>query len=297
MSPSSEREWLTAHGVRPRRALGQNFLLDPRVPQQIVRRAAWDDAPVCEIGPGAGALTAELLRGDRSVRAIEKDPALAALLEDRFREEVAAGRLRITIGDALQVEWTPGEIPGSGVAPAGFWVTGNLPYVITTPLLLKALLQSRARGPAGERRAAGAVFMLQREYADRILAGPADEAYSSISVWTAAHARARLLLRVGRSSFWPRPGVESSVVELTFPDPPPFDGDFASLQRILRAAFGQRRKTLENALAHGLDRTKESIRDLLLAAGCDPAARAETLDLARFASLAARWKAAEAGLP
>ena len=140
--------------------------------------------------------------------------------------------------------------------------------------------------------------MVQREYGERILASAGEDAYGSLSVWVAAHATVRPLLRVGRSAFWPRPGVESIVIEFLLPDPPPFRGNREALERILRAAFGQRRKTLENALAHGLGLGKPPARLLCEEAGCDPSARAETLPLARFAALVAGWESLpEAGAP
>jgi 16S rRNA (adenine1518-N6/adenine1519-N6)-dimethyltransferase len=238
---------------------------------------------VCEIGPGSGALTAALLESDRPVTAIELDPVLADLLRERFPEAVASGRLRVVQGDFLKfpledLAVTPSAETPARLGPRSLWAAGNLPYGITTPILLRIL----------ERRAmfAGAVLMVQREYGERMLASAGDEAYGSLSVWVAAHATTRACLRVGRSAFWPRPGVESVVVELLFPDPPPYPGDRGALERVLRASFGQRRKTLENALAHGLRLSKENARRMLERAGCDPAARAETLPLARFAALA-----------
>jgi 16S rRNA (adenine1518-N6/adenine1519-N6)-dimethyltransferase len=131
--------------------------------------------------------------------------------------------------------------------------------------------------------------MVQREYGDRLLAEVGTRDYSSITVWTRAHAVVKSLLRVGRSSFWPRPGVESMVVELRFPDPPPFAGDRALLERVLRAAFSQRRKMLQNTLAAGLSIDKADAIELLQRAGCDPMARAETLDLEQYARLVAVW--------
>lgn len=307
---STERGRLTAHGIRPQRRLGQNFLLDPRIPRETVRRAAWPlGALVVEIGPGGGALTAELLAAGFRVTAVEIDATLAALLHERFAAEVAGKRLRVVVGDFLDVPLEPildaiadppgpaigvprgspvGAPPGPPVdapppeatpaPPARPWIAGNLPYGLTTPILLRILAY------AG--RLDGAVLMVQREYGDRLLARAGEEAYSSISVRTAAQARTRQLLLVGRSVFWPRPGVESLVVELTFPRPAPYGGSIPVLERVLRAGFGQRRKTLLNALAHGLGWTKDETRSAIQRAGCDPAARAETLSLDRFAALA-----------
>jgi 16S rRNA (adenine1518-N6/adenine1519-N6)-dimethyltransferase len=301
----TEREWLQSRAIRPRKRLGQNFLLDTKVTAEIVRRASWPEgAVVCEIGAGGGALTSALLESGRSVLAVEMDPDLAALLAVRFAREIEEGRLLVRQGDALDLSeegmradmetlragmesLRGAEKTAAGDPRSVFWLAGNLPYGITTPILLRSF-HLRAL-------AAGAVFMVQREYGERMLARAGDDAYGSLSVWTAAHARARLLLRVGRSSFWPRPGVESVVVELVFPDPPPYQGDAGRLERVLRAAFGQRRKTLENALAHGLSLPKGEARRVLVEAGCDPAVRAERLSLEEFAAITKRLE--EAGVP
>lgn len=276
---SSERGWLTAHGVRPRRRLGQNFLVDPRVVQETVRRASWPPgASVVEIGPGGGALTAELLAAGFRVTAVELDPGLVTLLHERFAAQIASQRLRVVGDDILEVPLEP-LLDAITEPPTGRpWIAGNLPYGLTTPILLRILAH------AG--RLDGAVIMVQREYGDRLLAHAGAEAYSSISVRAAAQARSRQLLLVGRSAFWPRPGVESLVVEMIFPRPAPYGGSIPLLERVLRAGFGQRRKTLLNALAHGLGWTKDEARSVIQRAGCDPAARAETLALDRFAALA-----------
>ncbi len=322
---STERERLAAYGIRPQRRLGQNFLLDPRVPRETVRRAAWPSGvPVIEIGPGGGALTAELLAAGLWVTAVEIDATLVALLHERFAAEVAGNRLRVVGGDILDMPLEPlldaiadspgpamdvppgppvgapppgvfiepsrptmsvppgspmvAPRPSADIVPGRPWIAGNLPYGLTTPILLRILAHAE--------RLDGAVLMVQREYGDRLLARAGEDAYSSISVRTAAQARARQLLLVGRSAFWPRPGVESLVVELAFPRPAPYGGSIRALERVLRAGFGQRRKTLLNALAHGLGWTKDETCSVIQRAGCDPGARAETLSLERFAALA-----------
>jgi 16S rRNA (adenine1518-N6/adenine1519-N6)-dimethyltransferase len=299
--PTGEKEWLVAAGIRPRKRLGQNFLMDPRIPLEIARRGPWIAGDsVIEIGAGSGALTAALLKAGLLVTAIEMDETLAAILESRFAEQIARGVLRVARGDVLSLdlggvdqtaatsdEQTAGGGPAAQVVsgashPASpdarrVWLAGNLPYGVTTPILLKAFSQRD--------RVAGAVFMVQREYGERLLARAGEDAYGSLSVWTAAHATSRLLLRVGRSSFWPRPGVESVVVELLFPHVPAYAGSYPRLERVLRAAFGQRRKTLENALSHNLPLPKDQVRRVLIESGVDPSARAETLPLESFASI------------
>ena len=160
-----------------------------------MRRAAWPaQAPVLEVGPGGGALTTELLAAGHPVKAVEIDPVLSDLLRRRFAAEIAARRLVLFAADFLEFEIPPQEpVPD-------LWLAGNLPYGITTPVLLKVMEQTP--------RPAGAVFMVQREYGERIAAAAGEDAYGSLSVWVAAHAVVRPLLRVGRSAFWPRPGVE-----------------------------------------------------------------------------------------
>ncbi|MEZ4650784.1 MAG: 16S rRNA (adenine(1518)-N(6)/adenine(1519)-N(6))-dimethyltransferase RsmA [Candidatus Eisenbacteria bacterium] len=269
----SERQRLEAHGIRPRKRFGQNFLVDPRIPELTVARASWQPGDlVLEIGPGSGALTSALLSAGHPVRAIEMDRDLVPVLLERFRAERAAGRFGVREGDALELDWTE-DLP-EGSRP---WIAGNLPYSITTPLLLRAF--------AHRDRFAGAVFMLQREYGDRLLAAPGNKTYSSITVFTKAHAEVRSVLKVGRSSFWPRPGVESMVVELAFPEVAPFPGDRTALERVVRAAFGQRRKTLVNSLTSGLSREKAWVAGVLEGAGIDPEVRAETLGLPEFARI------------
>jgi len=311
---SSERDWLASAGIRPRKRLGQNFLLDPRIPELIASRASWaPGTPLLEIGPGGGALTHALLAAGHPVLCVEKDSALVAVLRRRFAAEIASGRPLVREGDALELDSsvidelmsmttatrvtpapevvdarsvpsTPAPESHTPVTPAPGMkprVAGNLPYTITTPLLLWCYANARHLG--------GAVVMVQREYGDRLLAEVGTRDYSSITVWTRAHAVVRSLLRVGRSSFWPRPGVESVVVELRFPDPPPFAGDRATLEKILRAAFSQRRKMLQNTLATGLDIDKSDAIALLQKAGCEPTARAETLDLEQYSRLVRAW--------
>lgn len=281
-----ERSWLESHGIRPRKRLGQNFLLDTRLTREIVRRAAWPaGSPILEIGAGGGALTSALLEAGFSVTAVEIDTELVRVLEERFTAEIEQGRLRVLQGDVLTLDLAAlfDEPPLSGRTAVGseeppiIWLAGNLPYQVTTPILLRAF---RHRGRLG-----GAVFMVQREYGERLAARAGQDAYGSLSVWTAAHATSRPLVRAGRSSFWPRPGVESVVIELVFPADPPYPGIYARLERVLRAAFGQRRKTMENAVSHGLSLPKDQIRASLEAAGIEPSARAETLPLDRFSAL------------
>ncbi len=222
------------------------------------------DAAV-EIGPGQGALTQRLLEAAGALEVIEIDRDLAALLRNRY-----AGQPRFVLheGDALQVDWHA----MAAARGARLRLIGNLPYNISTPLLFRAL------------EAADAIldmhFMLQREVVDRIVAAPGTPAYGRLTVMLAPRVSAERLLDVGPGAFRPAPKVASSVVRLVVRDQlPPWAGS-PLYAAVVTAAFGQRRKTLRNALSRYL--TAPQIGAL----GIDPGLRAETLTPMQFGALA-----------
>lgn len=275
--PGAERNWLGRHRIAPRKRLGQNFLVHPQVAARLVRAFPFElerGEPVLEIGSGAGALTRALLAAGARVWAVEIDPSLVGLLRERFAEAIAQGRLTLLPGSIL--EQNPAAIPGH---PArAFHLVGNLPYAITTPILLW-MLDHRLQFSS-------AAVLVQKEVADRITARPGSRAYGSLTVWIAYHAEVRRLATVGPGSFWPVPAVESTLLSLLFrPAPPVHVRDPALLERVLRASFGQRRKMLRAALAAALG-GREIAERLLEHAGIDPRRRAETLSLSEFAALA-----------
>jgi 16S rRNA (adenine1518-N6/adenine1519-N6)-dimethyltransferase len=266
------REALAAAGRRPRRRWGQHFLCDPRIVQCIVDAAALDGATsVLEIGPGLGALTDRLAEVAAALHLIEIDPALAARLRERF---AAQPSVQVVCGDVL-------ALPLAERVPAGAVVVANLPYNISTPVLVR-LLELRRHLPR-------AVLMLQREVADRLLAGPGSRDRGALGVLVQTYAEVRLVTRVPRGAFLPPPRVESSVVEVRWQATPRTAVRDERLYRlVVRAAFGQRRKMLRNALAAlaGERMGRGGLEAVLAAAGVDPTARAETLDLAAFARIA-----------
>lgn len=245
-----------------RKRFGQHFLHDPAVLDRIV--AAIDPRPgdnLVEIGPGHGALTALLLARAGRLTAIEIDRDLVGPLRERFGDA-----LSLIEADALRADYTA----LAGGAPLR--LVGNLPYNISSPLLFTLL--------AGEAPITDMHFMLQREVVDRIVAAPGTRDYGRLSAAVAARADAMPLFTVGPGAFKPPPRVESAVVRLR-PRPAPFDlSDAAAYDRVVTAAFGQRRKTLRNALSALLD------ADAIATAGVDPGARAETVTPAQFAALA-----------
>ena len=270
---------LRALGVRPSRRMGQNFLLDPRVADRIAALVDDPDEPVVEIGPGLGALTERLAATGRPLVAVELDLRLAESLERRF-----AGRpeVRVVRGDVLEQK-PESLIPGQRQVT----VVANLPYSITTPAIEWVL-------GAGS-RVRRAFLMVQREVAERMTASPGGKEYGSLAVFLSLHAEVRSLFRVSPGAFFPRPDVESIVVELTpSPYPGTTEADRRDAERLARAATTARRKTVANALSRGLAVAPDEARRLLIEAGVDPGRRGETLTVDEWLALARAWARGEA---
>ncbi len=252
--------------IRPRRRFGQHFLHDPAIIRRIVDAIDLKrgDAAV-EIGPGRGALTGHLLAIAGRLDAVEIDRDLAAGLRAQF-DAVPGWVLHET--DALTMDWQA----LSAARGARLRLIGNLPYNISTPLLFRLLEASSA--------ILDMHFMLQREVVDRILAAPGSPEYGRLTVMLAPRVRATRMLNVGAGAFRPAPKVASAVIRLCVIDSPPPWACSAAYAPIVASAFGQRRKTLRNALRPHLS------ADAIAAIGIDPAARAETLSPAQFGALA-----------
>ena len=261
-------------GLRPTKALGQNFVHDANTIRRITRIA--DLAPgevVLEVGPGLGSLTLGLLDEGARVVAVEVDQRLAAVLPETIRERAPglANDLTVIARDARRLDTRLDPPPTALVA--------NLPYNVAVPVLLHLLelLPSIRHG----------LVLLQSEVADRLAAPPGSRAYGGPSVKTAWYARAERAGAVPRSVFWPVPNVDSGLVRLVRTEPPPLPAgvDRADVFAVIDAAFAQRRKMLRSALAAwaGSAAAAESV---LVRAHVDPRARAETLDVAAFARLA-----------
>lgn len=259
--PSATRHILKTFKLRAVKGLGQNFLINAEVVRRIVEAAAiCAGDEVLEIGAGIGTLTQGLLEAGAHVTAVEVDKKLPAVLK-----ETLAGydNLRLIEGDILKLNV-------SELMPRPFKVVANLPYYITTQILLTLL----ERGLPVTKL----VTMVQREVAERMTAAPGSKIYGALSIAVQFRAEASIAFDVPSSSFLPPPEVTSSVVVCNVRKPPvEVDEDF--FFRVVRTAFAQRRKTLLNSLAcFG--------RDKLLASGIDVGRRAETLSLEEFARLA-----------
>lgn len=261
-------ELLDRHGIRPSRALGQNFVADANTVRRIARLAGvGPDDRVVEIGAGLGSLTLALAETGASVTAVELDRYLVPVL----RSVVEPVAVPVVEADAMTLDW--GALLGS----SGGWVlVANLPYNVATPLVLDLLDDV----PQIERM----LVMVQREVGERLAAGVGDEAYGAVSVKVAYWASAKVIGRVPSTVFLPQPRVESALVSIMRRiDGPAVDVDRGRLFELVRAGFGHRRKMLRRALAGRVD-------DAVFAcAGIRPEARAEELDIEAWGRLTACW--------
>ena len=273
LGPAEIRALADAHGIRPTKSLGQNFVVDPNTVRRIVRTADLrPDDVVLEVGSGLGSLTLALLPVARRVVAVEIDPVLAATLPvtvEQHRPDLA-DRLEVVTADALRLSAVPGPRPTALVA--------NLPYNIAVPVLLHLLEAVPSLRQC--------LVMVQAEVADRLAAPPGSRTYgvpSAKAAWWADVSRAGA---VPRTVFWPAPNVDSGLVRLTRRPPPDTTVSRAEVFAVVDAAFAQRRKTLRAALA-GWAGSPGAAEDALRAAGVDPGARGEALGIAEFAAVAA----------
>ncbi len=260
----------TGDGLPPiRKSLGQHFLTDPAI---LARIAGALDATgvetIVEVGPGRGALTEHLLPLARRLIAVEYDRALAVRLTDKYASEP---RVKVVEADVL-------SLPLAEVAETDdYLVVGNVPYYITTPILFHALQRPRARR---------AVFLVQKEVADRLVAAPGSDGYGALSVNVQAVARVARVFRVPAGAFHPPPRVDSAVVRVEpRPDSVVTAAEEARFREIVQGAFGFRRKQMRRVVRSLLDVTAETAERLLRQSGIDPTTRPETLAPEDFARL------------
>lgn len=275
---SETYELIKKYDIHARKRFGQNFLTDERVLEKIIDAAGVSgDDFVLEIGPGPGTLTRCLCEKARQVLAVEVDYDLSDILE---RELVPLyGNLEILTGDILKQDVA--EIAERYNSGRPIKVVANLPYYITTPILME-LLETGAPIQS-------ITVMVQKEVADRMMAKPGDKDCGAISLAVNYYAEAYLAANVPPNCFKPRPKVSSAVIRLTTrPEPPVSTKDEALMFKLIRAAFSQRRKTLANAISGSaeLDFSKEDVIRCIEKAGLSPTVRGEKLDLADYAGLA-----------
>lgn len=274
------REVIAAHGLRAKRSLGQNFLLDLNLTRRIARAAGpLEGSTIYEVGPGPGGLTRALLHeGADRVIAVERDerclPALAEI------GSAHPGRLHVVAADALELNER--ELFDA----ARVRVAANLPYNIGTALLVK-WLTLKDWPPFWQ----SLTLMFQREVAERIVARPRTQAYGRLSVLAQWRSVPKILFDVSRSAFVPPPKITSSIVRLEPLAEPVAPARLVDLERVTAAAFGQRRKMLRQSLKS----LAEDAEDRIKAAAIAPSARPEQLSVAEFASLARQFGEPEDG--
>jgi 16S rRNA (adenine1518-N6/adenine1519-N6)-dimethyltransferase len=278
-TPIRTKEILEKYGFSFKKSLGQNFLIDPNVLRNIVSHAnLTENSGAIEVGPGIGALTEHLARAAKKVVSFEIDQRLLPVLEDTLSPY---DNVKIVHSDILKADVEKvieDEMPGI----EDIMVVANLPYYVTTPILMKLL---NDRLPIR-----GFVVMMQKEVADRITAKPGTKAYGSLSIAIQYYVTAEVAMVVPKTVFMPQPNVDSAVIRLIKHDKPPvqvIDEDF--LFEVTRASFAQRRKTILNNLQSGLKngkQNKELIVQALTEAGIEPTRRGETLSIQEFGKLA-----------
>ncbi|MBO0588066.1 16S rRNA (adenine(1518)-N(6)/adenine(1519)-N(6))-dimethyltransferase RsmA [Sporosarcina sp. E16_8] len=277
-TPVRTKEILAKYGFSLKKSLGQNFLIDPNILRNIISHAGLSEKTgVIEIGPGIGALTEHLARSAGKVVAFEIDGRLLPVLEDTLSpyDNVTIVHQDILEADLLQV------MQDHFADYEDVVVVANLPYYVTTPIIMKFLL--------GKVPVAGMVVMMQKEVADRITAVPGTKAYGSLSIAIQYYMDAEVAMIVPKTVFMPQPNVESAVLRLTRKETAPakvIDEDFMFV--VSRGSFVQRRKTILNNLQSSLPNgklKKEVILKAFEQIGMDPGRRGETLSIEEFANL------------
>ena len=278
-TPIRTQEILKKYGFSFKKSLGQNFLIDPNILRNIVGHAdLTKDSAAIEVVPGIGALTEHLAREAGKVMSFEIDQRLLPVLEDTLSPY---DNVKIVHSDVLKAD-VKGLIDSELAGFKDIMVVANLPYYVTTPILMKLLTENLPLR--------GFVVMMQKEVADRISAKPGTKAYGSLSIAVQYYCTAEVAMIVPKTVFMPQPNVDSAVLKLIRHEEPPvtvIDEEF--FFSVTRAAFAQRRKTLLNNLQSQLPNGKAKKEDILRAlkqAGVEPSRRGETLSIAEFGALA-----------
>ncbi len=273
-SPRDIRDILAQRNFAPRKSLGQNFLIDRNILVKITDAAQLEPSDVVlEIGPGLGALTLELLERGCRVAAVEYDRGLFGILGEQFAQEE---RLTLYNEDFMQFDLSRiAEFSQSGMFHGK--VVANLPYYITTPAIFK-LVEADVQWQS-------LVFLIQKEVAQRITAEPGGKDYGALTVMLNFYGQVDKIMTVPKTVFYPAPQVDSAVVRIRPFDDPERRKLYPHLHRVVQAAFGQRRKTIQNAL-QSVVAAKDQIQQLLASLKIAPTRRGETLSVAEFEALA-----------
>ena len=277
-TPTRTKEILKTYGFSFKKSLGQNFLIDVNILKNIIEEAGIDQSVgAIEIGPGIGALTEQLAQHADRVVAFEIDQRLLPILEETLEgynnvDVINQDILKADVERVIEEHFEQGQ---------QVRVVANLPYYITTPILMKLLMD---RLPIDS-----ITVMIQKEVAERMAASPNTKSYGSLSIAVQYYTDAKVVLNVPKTVFMPQPNVDSSVLHLEMRQAPPVQvEDEEFFFDVVKATFGQRRKTLMNNLARHFkgEMDKQEIRDRLERVGIEPSRRGESLAMEEFASLA-----------
>ena len=267
------KELLSKHGFTFSKSLGQNFLINPSVCPRMAELSGAGGAGVIEIGPGIGVLTNELCKISEKVIAVELDKRLLPVLDETLSEY---DNVKIINADVMELDLNKliaEEFSGMDVV-----VCANLPYYITSPIIMK-LLEDKLPLKA-------ITVMVQKEAAQRICADVGSRMSGAVTVSVNYYAKPQMLFSVSAGSFMPAPKVDSAVIRLDVLSEPPVKTDEKKFFEVVRAAFSQRRKVISNSLSSGLSISKDRTLEVLEAANVPSNARAEKLSLENFADIA-----------
>ena len=268
------KELLTRHGFTFSKSLGQNFLINPNIcPQMAESSVISDNCGVLEIGPGVGVLTKELAKRAKKVVAIELDKRLIPVLSETLCNY---DNIKIIEGDALKLDLL--SLIEENFKGMDVTVCANLPYYITSPVIMK-ILESKIPVKS-------LTVMVQKEAAERLCTEVGTRASGAVTVSVAYYAKAKILFSVPRGNFMPAPNVDSAVISLEILEKPQVAVKNEEMFfKTIKAAFSQRRKTISNSLSSGLSLPKEKIMEILATAKVDPSSRAEKLTLEDFKAI------------
>lgn len=275
-TPKRTKEIIAKYGFSFKKSLGQNFLIDQNILNNIVAAAELDETKgALEIGPGIGALTQRLAKAAGKVTAIEIDNRLIPILKDILADEQ---QTTVIHGDVLKLDLKQ-LFADQFAGVSGVSVVANLPYYVTTPILMKLLEEKLPLEHI--------VVMIQKEVAERMAAKPGGKEYGSLSVAVQYYCVPKVVCTVPHTVFIPQPNVDSAVIKLSLRDKPAVDvPDEDHFFRVVQASFAQRRKTLANNLTAFVGKEqREALTEMLLKNQIDPTRRGETLSLEEFARI------------
>ena len=277
MNHQQVRAFFALNHTRPKKHLGQNFLVNPETLKIIVEAGAVTGSDtVIEIGAGLGCLTEVVAQHAERVIAVEVDELLYNALASQFSTN---SRVQLLNADILKLEINSLLSHGTGTMPPTFKVIANLPYSITTPILWKLL--------AHHKQIHSCVLMMQKEVAERIVAGPGGKVYGALTIGVGYYAEATLITTLSPDNFYPAPKVDSALLRLEMRKTPKVTVENEEFFfKVVRTAFRTRRKMLKNALVRGKFSSEEVLAAAFEELGIAPQRRAETLDITEFAALA-----------